>query len=164
MKLNRKLLNPEPWYNQLDGTNIKGSYSTMHFVLRLRDDIRRELDNNLGDGAHIQAASTLVHENIHWWQHIGSNFGIILSLANPSMIHSLKRVLVELKGKGLAYKPLVKFDDIYFSENRRQDIKEINFILNNYYDIQNAISFAFDNKNIFEIAEDRRFFLSVGKC
>jgi hypothetical protein len=31
--------------------------------------------------------STLLHETVHWWQHIGSTYGFILSLNYPVQSH-----------------------------------------------------------------------------
>ncbi len=74
MQLSKNLLFSEEEFDygsMLNGTSIKGSYSTMQFVLRLRDDIRTALNNKEIDFERIQASSTSIHENIHWWQHMG---------------------------------------------------------------------------------------------
>ena len=34
-----------------------------------------------------QAFSTLLHETVHWWQHVGSTYGLMLSLTYPTQLH-----------------------------------------------------------------------------
>lgn len=81
-----------------------GLYNTFHFVLRLSPIIHRKLDslpagiipaNNL-DFAGAQAHSTYLHETIHWWQHIGSTYGFMLSLAFPAGLQANYRQLKQL--------------------------------------------------------------------
>jgi len=167
-KLSKKLLfTEESWdYDSaLNGTSIKGSYSTMQFVLRLRDDIREALNkNDVTDSEKIQATSTAIHENIHWWQHIGSNFGFIYSLAYPAFSHVTKENLSNLISQNLTFKSILKFGKQYYDKYQKADIPDLNVVLNNYHDIQYAKEFAFDNKSLKTIIEDRRFFLHIGHC
>lgn len=98
--LNPELLEPkEPVPNipaELSASlNARGTYSTIHFVVRLSPRIHRLLDK-VTNGSHltteldvetVQAFSTYLHETIHWWQHIGSTAGLVLSLAYPAQSH-----------------------------------------------------------------------------
>jgi hypothetical protein len=69
--------------------NQLGTYTTEHFVLRLSPKVHELVDAVPSgvyaagelDSATIQAFSTYVHETVHWWQHIGSTSGLVLSLA-----------------------------------------------------------------------------------
>jgi hypothetical protein len=71
--------------------NARGLYSTTQFVLRLSPRIH-ELVNALTSGdseGHdpdelFSAYSTYLHETVHWWQHVGSTAGLILSLCYPA--------------------------------------------------------------------------------
>lgn len=168
MNLSHHLLFTEETFNYdstLNGTPTRGSYNTTQFVLRLRDDIREALNSDKDiDYEKVQATSTAIHENYHWWQHIGSNFGFLYTLAYPSFAHFSRDNLLNLISQGLACKPIVKFDNQYYSKNKKADIPDINVILNNYYDIKYAMEFAFDNKNIHKIISDKRFFLNIGHC
>jgi hypothetical protein len=147
----------------LEGTSIKGSYNTMQFALRLRKDIR-EARNSDFYPEQVQANSTIIHEIIHWWQHIGSNFGFLFSLTYPAYTHySLESIEGVIKDK-LLYKSLLKFDREYFEENGIADLKNLNAVINNYYDIEYAKLFALSNENILIINEDKRFFLNIGQC
>lgn len=75
--------------------NARGQYVPMHFVLKLRPDIHKKLENiNNGisptknfDFDTLQAFSTYLHETIHWWQHIGSTSGFTLTMSHPSQTH-----------------------------------------------------------------------------
>jgi hypothetical protein len=148
----------------LNGTKVRGSYSTMQFVLRLRDDVRSALNNKEFKTDYIQAHSTVIHENIHWWQHIGSNFGFLFSLAYPAFIHISYGNLHNAIRQGITYKSILKFEQLYYEKYGKTDMDDINIILNNYYDLEYAKAFALDNKNINTISEDNRFFLNVGHC
>lgn len=150
--------------SSLNGTNVKRSYSTMQFVLRLRDDIRKALDEDELEYEKIQASSTTIHENIHWWQHVGSNFGFIFSLAYPAFCHVSKENLESIVNQGLLIKSILKFDNDYYQKTGKADIADINVILNTYHDLEYAKSFALDNANIKKILEDKRFFLNIGHC
>ena len=71
--------------------NAHGLYSTTEFVLRLSPRIhelvdamtRGETDGYSADELYT-AYSTYLHETIHWWQHVGSTAGLILSLCYPA--------------------------------------------------------------------------------
>jgi hypothetical protein len=71
--------------------NARGLYSTTQFVLRLNPRIHELVDaitNGQTDGYDpdelLSAYSTYLHETIHWWQHVGSTAGLILSLCYPA--------------------------------------------------------------------------------
>jgi hypothetical protein len=150
--------------SSLNGSNIKGSYSSMQFVLRLRDDIRTALNQKENTPEKIQASSTVLHENIHWWQHIGSNFGFIFSLSYPAYAHLSTRNLRNLISEGLTKKSLIAFDSQHYKMTGLTNIRDLNHVLNNYYDLFYAKLFAFDNKKIHEMNDDKRFFLNLGHC
>ncbi|WAC11419.1 hypothetical protein [Dyadobacter pollutisoli] len=166
MNLNPTKLIPEEtlFLSSLNGSRARGSYSTMQFVLRLRDDVRTILDEEQFDQEWLKANSTALHENIHWWQNIGSNFGFLLSLANPGFSSMCIDHFKGLVGKKMLYKPLIEFDKQYHDKYQKADINEINIILNTYFDFEYAKRFMFDNKNFEKIYEDKRFFLNMGHC
>jgi len=165
MVFNNELLTTYEIDSLTFNSSIQGSYSTHQFVLRLRQDVREYLQ----EGVEIcpekfQAFSTYLHENIHWWQHIGSNFGFILNSSYPSYAVSAFEHLKSLVGKGHLYKSLLKFDEKYFAKNGVADIGDLNVIVNNFYDLEYAKLFCLDNRNIKDIIKDKRFFLSMGHC
>src|SRR6266852_1708299 len=98
MKLNKQLLqHSEEVLDSVSAAygDIRGLYNSMQFVLRLHPDVQAVLENaptgiiKAGDidfGA-VQAFSTYLHETIHWWQHVGSTSGLLLSLTYPAQLH-----------------------------------------------------------------------------
>jgi hypothetical protein len=76
--------------------NAHGLFDGLRFVVRLSPRVH-ELVASLPDGVgfrggvdfeRIQAFSTYLHETIHWWQHIGSTCGLMLSLSYPGQTHA----------------------------------------------------------------------------
>jgi hypothetical protein len=163
MKFNSKLLNVEEQETLNYNSSYKGCYNTMQFVIRLREDIRKELnDDSEPTPEKFQAFSTYLHENIHWWQHIGSNFGFLLNTSYPANAISSFTHLNKLLERGINYKSLIKYEKEYYDKKGKCDIKELNILINNFFDLEYAKLFCLDNKNISKIIEDRRFFLNIG--
>jgi hypothetical protein len=160
------LLTPElddlDFESALKGTGARGTYNPMQFVIRLRDDIHKALNNEVKTSEQIQAFSTFMHENIHWWQHVGSHCGFITSLSYPAIGHLAHQDLKVMLEKNEKYKSIMDFDKLYFAKHNKYDNEEINKILNNWHDVLYAKLFILDNKNIYKIMKDKRFFLSVG--
>jgi hypothetical protein len=88
--------------------NAHGLYNPVQCVLRLSPEVHRRLAA-LPDGIAsfnevqfegLQAFSTYLHETVHWWQHVGSTAGLVLSLSYPAQAHAnyphLKRLLREI--------------------------------------------------------------------
>ncbi|WP_233985938.1 hypothetical protein [Pectobacterium versatile] len=122
--------------------NARGLYHPMQFVLSLRYDLHMALEKvsssteNVDDfdSETIQAMSTFFHETIHWWQHIGSVSGMILSMCYPAQIHLnssyLKDLLIK-KGPIKPIKNLLSNEDV-----SSEDMNLVNIIMNNFYDIE----------------------------
>src|ERR1043166_5494801 len=97
MKLNKHLLQHSDEVDSISAAygDIRGLYNSMQFVLRLHPDIHAALENaptgivQAGeiDFNAFQAFSTYLHETIHWWQHMGSTSGLLLSLTYPAHLH-----------------------------------------------------------------------------
>lgn len=163
MKFNSNLLNTEEQDTLNYNSSYKGCYNTMQFVIRLREDIRYQLSEQIEvTPEKYQAFSTYLHENIHWWQHIGSNFGFLLSTSYPANATVSVTELKQLLKKDITYKSLLKYDKEYYEKNGKCDIPELNILTNNFYDLEYAKLFSLDNKNIIEIIKDKRFFLNIG--
>src|ERR1043165_3846329 len=83
-------------------SSIRGLYSPMQFVVRLRQDYHELLNSGPtgvlkpGDVSTeaLFAFSTFFHETVHWWQHIGSTTGLMLTLAYPAQSHVNHRYLL----------------------------------------------------------------------
>src|SRR5882724_6317845 len=91
--------------------NAHGLYNSRCFVLRLSPEVHRRISNatlDLRSGTSpnwqaVQAMSTYIHETLHWWQHIGTTTGLLLSLTYPvqalANYNHLLRVLKEVGPK-----------------------------------------------------------------
>jgi len=150
MKLNKSLLDDQ-WsaiyaedFNSC--YNARGLYDTTQFVLRLRPDLHfllEKVPNAIVTSSDIdfetfQAFSTYFHETIHWWQHIGSISGLILSLSYPAQAHINRRHLKDhIKHTGLV-KPIIKYNELNAESFHPTDeeFKTINYIINNFHDIE----------------------------
>lgn len=175
LKLNYELLNDEQ-YNEypLDYKscfNARGLYHSMQFVLRLRPDIHNLLDatengihtSNKYDFETIQAFSTYLHETIHWWQHIGSISGLILSFSYPAQAHINHSFLKEyIKHTGLK-KPITKYNvkNIAHAKSKEKEFLAINPILNNFHDIEFFKNLIIEPKSAPSFINDK-LFESVG--
>ena len=126
--------------------NARGLYNSFQFVLRLSPEIHRRIaDLPTGittgpvDPETIQAFSTYLHETIHWWQHIGSTMGLLLSLTYPAQAHAnhhhLKNLLAAAGPQKSIYK-LVETRALSGAGNPETPGGLANVILNNYFDIE----------------------------
>jgi len=90
--------------------NSHGLYDPLRFVLRLSPEVHRKIEALQAERATgrlsfdgLRAFSTYVHETIHWWQHVGSSIGLILSLSYPAQAHAnygdLKKFLARVGPK-----------------------------------------------------------------
>jgi hypothetical protein len=82
----------------------------MHFVLRLNPTVRARLNAEPSGSftpaevapERVAAFGTYLHETVHWWQHMGSTLGLILSLSFPAQTHTNHSMLKSLtSGVGL---------------------------------------------------------------
>ena len=83
--------------------NAHGLYNSEQFVLRLSlknhqlvdEATDPDFDRSKMTAEHIKAYSTYLHETIHWWQHVGSTSGFILSMCYPAQTHINHSLLVD---------------------------------------------------------------------
>ena len=84
--------------------NARGCYEGLRFVVRLSPrvhDLISTLPTGIGFSSSVtfeqmQAFSTYLHETIHWWQHIGSTAGFLMSLSHPAQTHANLKPLLRL--------------------------------------------------------------------
>lgn len=167
--LNSKLLMTEKlqemnFASAVNGNRLRGSYNPLQSVVRLHDDILKALDRNDMSFERIQAFSTYLHETIHWWQHVGSHLGFITSLSYPALAHIAQRDLKTLVDRNEIYKPILTYDQYYYSQTGSYNNIEVNRILNYYHDIRFATAYISNNENIRYMLKDKRFFLNIGHC
>lgn len=149
MQLNPKLLNDAHHDDMFDriGSDdaTRGLYNHIFYVLRLHPDVHNILrKQKAGEEEYYtqneisQAASTLFHENIHWWQYIGSTSGLIMSLNLPAQVtSSLSSFKEYLKLTGNK-KPIITYSDNNLTtENIDSDeFKQVSNIINNFHDVK----------------------------
>ncbi len=122
----------------------RGAYSPLQFVLRLRPDVHRALSSvPFGpttprdvSGEQILAFSTYLHETVHWWQHVGSTTGFLLSLIYPAQSHLNHRYLKTILEQLGPVKSLREFHLRSKAEDEGPLMDQINIALNNWHDIE----------------------------
>lgn len=146
-----------------------GSYETTRFVLRLSPR-NHELVDKLVGGAFgedsipweaIQAYSTYIHETIHWWQHVGSTSGLLLSLSYFSQCHSSIHELRETIQKFGPIKPLKRWtDQVLLKEGwaAQEKLASANIAVNNALDVSYYKDYAYEpRKAIHRIINENHF-------
>jgi hypothetical protein len=123
----------------------KGSYNPLHFVVRLKPEFLSQLDSaqspyvlasDESSFALASAFSTFFHETIHWWQHIGSTTGFMLSMAYPAQTHVNRPPLLTLLREIGPVKSLKKADANARAAFSREAQKALNIVLNNWHDLE----------------------------
>jgi hypothetical protein len=124
--------------------NAHGLYNSFQFVLRLSPVVHRQLEA-LPSGIvigkieprRLQAFSTYLHETIHWWQHVGSSAGFMLSLSYPAQAHAnyahLKNLLTSIGPKKSMQRLIEMIDG---PEGHGTTTGLANTVVNNHYDIE----------------------------
>jgi len=124
--------------------NSHGLYNPFQFVLRLSPEVHRRmaaLPNGIVTGGidfdGLQAFSTFLHETIHWWQHIGSTFGLMLSMSYPAQAHvnytHLKNLIASIGPK----KSIRRYVEAMTNPGGPGTTDGLaNTVVNNHYDIE----------------------------
>jgi hypothetical protein len=145
-----------------------GLYNTLQFVLRLSPRVHELIDaattgenkENGFSAETIQAYSTYLHETVHWWQHIGSTAGLVLSMSYPGQTHaSLKQLREVVKGNVLK-KPLKRWADeelLASTTNGVGVLASANIAINNALDIEFYKIFAIDPNQSEELFNNQHF-------
>jgi hypothetical protein len=150
--------------------NAHGLYNTSQFVLRLSPRVH-EIVDSISPGVYsgvtwetTQAYSTYLHETVHWWQHVGSAAGLVLSLSYPAQTHgSLKalRSVLELVGPKKSLMRWAERAPIDNSSPSQEAINQANVAVNNALDIEYYKVFAITPSKA-EALFHERYFESVG--
>ena len=147
---------------------VHGSYNPMQFAVRLDPEIDRILtDAGAGTPGNLQskqirAFATYLHETVHWWQHVGSTAGLMLSLSYPAQTHfnfALLQRLIEAVGPK---KSLRRVDDLSPPGTLPHAAGvDLSRVLNNWHDLEFACSYMLAPRTAFQWAQDP-YFDSVG--
>jgi hypothetical protein len=85
----------------------------------------------------LRAYSTYLHETIHWWQHIGSTTGLLLSLSYPGQAHANYNQLKKLISMIGPKKSMLRFVETSGAPSEPDTPKGLaNIVVNNYFDIE----------------------------
>lgn len=149
--------------------NARGLYNSMHFVLRLSPVVHGLVDeivagtNNTWEA--LQAYSTYLHETVHWWQHVGSTFGFVMSASYPAQAHVNIDHLRHFSRYGEAGKSLKRWAEMKMLEEGLDqtdpDVFHANVAVNNTLDIEYFKRFVLRPDLAKDFAQDA-YFESVG--
>lgn len=165
--LNPHLLNPidDPLvFNATLGAY--GTYTTERFVLRLSPRVHELVDAlTRGEVAGhdeaelVQAYSTYLHETIHWWQHVGSSAGLILSLAYPAQIYGSMSFLQTVGRSIGGVKPIKSWAHRANAEGKPLDqtLAAANIAVNNACDINFYKRLLAAPKSVLQLEKDPYF-------
>ena len=176
--LKQELLNAADDYPETVPTfeaslNAHGMYETMRFVLRL-SPLNHELVDSITLGKHsvkeisseaLQAYSTYIHETVHWWQHVGSTSGLLLSLSYLSQTHSSMNELREVIATFGPKKPLKRWtDEVLLREGHGAQAKlsRANIAVNNALDVEYYKAYALRPKQTAAWLVEQKHFESIG--
>jgi hypothetical protein len=147
-----------------------GLYSSFQYVLRLSPAVHKKLAE-VGSGIKsvqevgfdgAQAFSTLLHETIHWWQHVGSIYGLMLSLTYPSQAHANYSHLKELVEKTGFKKSVRQLAERMAGPSGHGTLSGLaNTIVNNHFDFSAFRGLTFDQPTARVVVESP-LFESVG--
>jgi hypothetical protein len=147
-----------------------GLYSSFQYVLRLSPAVHRKLAE-VGGGIKtsgevgfdgVQAFSTLLHETVHWWQHVGSTYGLMLSLTYPTQAHANYKALRELTTKAGFKKSIRQLAEHVPGPTGPGTLSGLtNTIINNHFDFGAFRDLTF-NQVTARAAVENPMFESVG--
>ncbi|MBP2532568.1 hypothetical protein [Agrobacterium tumefaciens] len=149
-------------------TDAHGKYETLRFTLRL-SPINHSYMEKIETGAYsgppppeaLQAYSTYLHETVHWWQHVGSTSGMLLSLSYLGQCHANIEDLKEVIAKIGPKKSLKRYaDNVLLTEGQaaQQKLAAANNAVNNALDIEYYKLYALDpRKNAKKLVEQKHF-------
>lgn len=153
--------------------NAHGMYETMRFVLRLSPRNHQLMDmieanafehNNVPPEA-VQAYSTYIHETVHWWQHVGSTSGLLLSLSYLAQCHSSMGELRKVLGTIGPKKPLkAHTDQVLLREGHAAQAKlaSANTAVNNALDVEYYKTYALSPRENIKWMIEQKHFESIG--
>ncbi|PDT38168.1 hypothetical protein CO671_01865 [Rhizobium sp. M10] len=151
-----------------------GLYNTEQFVLRLSprnheliDSITsKNFDRNKVSGETLQAYSTYIHETIHWWQHIGSTTGLLLSTCFPNQTHMNLSDMTEWCNITKPFKSIKNWalnGELSGKDHTDAAQALANTIINNYMDVQFFKLWLLKPEISTDIYQDK-YFESQGHC
>lgn len=147
----------------------QGSYNTLDFVVRLRPDLHQILEAQGGELSMraceswdaAKAFSTYFHETVHWWQHVGTSAGLMLSFLQPAHAHMNRQRLDKILATHGPVKPLLGLAAKLLDADNEQD-ESLNFVLNNWHDLEFFRKLVLNPVDLVEGVANDPYFMSVG--
>jgi len=147
------------------GSYIRGVYTFPYYTLRVNPDVREILRRNnaeenlhlLTKGEIVLAGSTALHENLHWWQYIGSLSGIVFGLSLPALAICNKEYFDEFAEESGKFKPVIAYAKSLDYKMTEKEAPAINCLLDSYRSIYTYSSILKGTKDIDESIEGERF-------
>jgi hypothetical protein len=171
IQLNSKLLAADPPVTgaaEFRATiRAHGEYMPLAFVLRLSPLIHQKLaalpqngiysPREIGlDGA--QAFSTYLHETVHWWQHIGSTYGLMSSLSYPARAHGSLKQIKELASLKALRKSVRQMAGKATGPTTPDTVKGLaNIVVNNHFDLSAFSKFSYNQEFAKSVASSPMF-------
>lgn len=145
--------------------NSLGLYHSTQYVIRLSYSVHNLVDSATQKKQGItweeyQAFSTYLHETVHWWQHIGSTIGFIMSMCYPAQAHTNMESLQYLAKSKFAKKPLMEWAEAEMrngKDHSTPDIAHANTVTNNVLDIAYYRTLIMNAAGINKIASQNYF-------
>lgn len=152
--------------------NAHGLYNTLQFVLRLSPRVHQLMDAVSSgiypagevSGEAIVAYSTYLHETVHWWQHIGSTTGLVVSLCYPAQAHAnlpALREVIRLTGLHKSLKAWSERAALSGMAATDPGLRNANTAVNNAIDVEFFKFFIMQPERAREI-DAERYFQCVG--
>src|SRR5262249_9786067 len=132
--------------------------SEMYRLLEAPEEV---LMANQIEPLRLDAFSTFLHETVHWWQHIGSTTGLMLSFASPAKVHINRQHLLSLLATVVPQKSLRTFDGASHGSIATESQKHLNAVLNNWHDLVFNSRLIINPKRIHSVLASP-YFESVG--
>lgn len=147
----------------------QGSYNTLDFVVRLRPDLHQILEAQGGELSMrecdswdaAKAFSTYFHETVHWWQHVGTSAGLMLSFLQPAHAHMNRQRLGEVLATHGPVKPLIGLAAKLLDAYDKPD-ESLNFVLNNWHDLEFFRKLVLNPVDLVKVVANDPYFMSVG--
>lgn len=164
-----ELINGQISDDLYDLAGTRGLFDYLRFVVRLRPDMYRLLVDEAGgtspipeaDPATVNAFSTYFHETLHWWQHIGSTTGLMLSFSSPAKAHINRTNLLALLERIGPTKSLRTFDRLRHRSLTPEQSFHLNIVLNTWHDLEFNWRIIVDPRLIASV-KTSPYFESVG--
>jgi hypothetical protein len=171
IQLNPELLAADPLPSERTAfqatIRARGEYMPLAYVLRLSPLVHQTLaalpktgiytSREIGlDGA--QAFSTYLHETVHWWQHIGSTYGLMSSLSYPARAHGNYNQIKKLVSLGALKKSVRQMAEKATGPSTPDTVKGLaNIVVNNHFDLSAFSKFSYNQQFAKTIASNIMF-------